>query len=432
MFALPYFEHQLVMYVTSDDKSAFDIPFDISKIPIVTREQADAEDRTKKLTATTPSLKPPKVGPTKAAPSAAEAAASASAAAQKYAEELMQIPGIRDFGSVLKSSPVVELTEAETEYVVSVVKHIFKEHIVLQYEIKNTLPDTVLEKVSVMATPSDEEELQELFILQADSLATDVPGKVYVVFQKVNGEGSLPISTFSNILKFTSKEIDPTTNEPEEGGYEDEYEVSDFDLAGSDYVVPTFAGNFAHVWEQVGAQGEEAEETLQLSSMKSIAGTCGFVPLAVNRFTDWTNRGDGTTSQGALAPAARGDGRAGQPDDAHAQAPRQDGQRRAGGGQRAHGVLVQVGGHDQDHGAQRGGGRGGAGGGVGGLVTAAAAVVGWWTHGVSRFSSVSTKIEERFVTPAMCGVRRASGEAGEEEVVHCSSSMWGGWLCLDR
>ncbi|KAK8040436.1 coatomer subunit gamma-2 [Apiospora marii] len=271
MFSLPYFEHQLVMYVTSDDKSTFDSAFDISKIPVVTREEADAEDRTKKLTATTPSLKPPKTGPSKAAPSGAEAQASAVAAAQKYAQELMAIPEMKEFGSVLKSSPVVELTEAETEYVVSVVKHIFKEHIVLQYEVKNTLPATVLENVSVVAIPADEEELEEVFIIQAEKLPTDEPGKVYVAFKKANGEGSMPTSTFSNILKFTSKEIDPSTNEPEDTGYDDEYEVSKFDLAGSDYVVPAFAGNFAHIWEQVGASGEEAEETLQLSSVNSIA-----------------------------------------------------------------------------------------------------------------------------------------------------------------
>ncbi|KAL0468683.1 adaptin N terminal region domain-containing protein [Neurospora intermedia] len=270
MFSLSFFEHQLVTYVTSDDRSTFEAPFDISKIPVVTREQADAEDRTKKLTATTPSLKPPKVGPTKAAPTSAEAAASASAAAQKYAQELMQIPEMAEFGAVLKSSPVVELTEAETEYVVGVVKHIFKEHIVLQYEVKNTLPDTVLENVSVVATPA-EEELEELFIIQAEKLETDVPGKVYVAFRKVSGEGSLPVSTFSNVLKFTSKEIDPSTGEPEETGYDDEYEVAEFDLAGSDYVIPVFASNFAHIWEQVGASGEEAEETLLLSSMKSIS-----------------------------------------------------------------------------------------------------------------------------------------------------------------
>ncbi|KFH42729.1 coatomer subunit gamma-like protein [Hapsidospora chrysogenum ATCC 11550] len=271
MFSLPAFEHQLVMYVTSDDKEVFNAPFDISKIPIVTREQADAEDRTKKLTATAPTLKAPKAGAAKPAASGAEAAATASAQAQRYAQELSQIAEIDAFGAVLKSSPIVELTEAETEYVVTLVKHIFKEHVVLQFEVKNTLPDTVLENVSVVATPSEEDELEEVFIMEAASLATDEPGNVYVAFKKVNGEGSLPVSTFSNVLKFTSKEIDPSTGEPEETGYDDEYEISEFDLSGSDYIIPTFASNFNHLWEQVGASGEEAEETLQLSGMKNIA-----------------------------------------------------------------------------------------------------------------------------------------------------------------
>ncbi|KAI3398601.1 hypothetical protein diail_8949 [Diaporthe ilicicola] len=271
MFSLPYFEHQLVMYVTSDDKSTFDSAFDISKIPVVTREQADAEDRTKKLTASTPSLKPPKVSSAKAAPTGAEAAASATAAAQQYAQELMNIPEMKEFGSVLKSSSVVELTEAETEYVVKVIKHVFKEHIVLQYDITNTLDSIVLENVSVLAGPSDEEELEEVFIIEAEKLLQNEPGKVYVAFKKAGGEDSLPIVSFTNTLKFTSKEIDPSTNEPEESGYDDEYEVAEFDLAGSDYVIPTYASNFAHLWEQVGASGEEAEETLQLSGMKSIA-----------------------------------------------------------------------------------------------------------------------------------------------------------------
>lgn len=275
MFSLPVFEHQLVRYVTSDDKANFDLPFDISGIPVVTREQADAEDRTKKLTATTPVIKAPKVGPTKAAAAGGEAAAAAAAAsvqAQRYGEELMQIPEMKEFGKLLKSSPLIELTEAETEYVVTLVKHVFKEHIVLEYEVKNTLPDTVLENVSVMATPAEEDELEEVFILQAEKLATDEPGKVYVAFKKVKGPDSLPVTSFSNMLKFTSKEIDPSTNEPEATGYDDEYEVSEFDLSGSDYMIPTFASNFSDLWEKIGASGEQAEETLQLSGMKSIAG----------------------------------------------------------------------------------------------------------------------------------------------------------------
>ncbi len=268
---------QLVMYVTAEDKSTFDTPFDLAAIPVVTKEQADAEDRTKKLTTVTPTIKAPKTGPTKAAPSSTESAASASATAQKYQQELLKIPEFKPYGSVLKSSSVVELTESETEYVVTVVKHIFKEHIVLQYEVKNTLPDTVLEEVSVVATPSEEEELEEDFIIPAAKLVTDEPGTIYVSFKKVNGEASFPVSSFTNVLKFSTKEIDPTTGEPEESGYDDEYQVEDLELTGSDYVIPAFAGNFNHLWEQVGAQGEEADETLQLSNMKSIAGELHFV-----------------------------------------------------------------------------------------------------------------------------------------------------------
>jgi hypothetical protein len=265
--------------------------------------------------------------------------------------------------------------------VVSVVKHIFKEHIVLQYEIKNTLPATILENVSVMATPSDEEELEEVFIIQAETLQTDVPGKVYVAFRKVNGGSSLPVCTFSNVLKFTSKEIDPTTNEPEEGGYEDEYEVSDFDLSGSDYVIPTFASNFAHVWEQVGAQpqAEEAEETLQLSGMKSIPGThappsppppCALRCLWSEETTlTRENRGNGAISQDAVAPTVGRHGCSREPDHAHLEASRQDGQRRPGRRQRADGLLVQDGRDNQDHGEERGGRCCGSGGGICCLMT---------------------------------------------------------------
>jgi hypothetical protein len=41
----------------------------------------------------------------------------------------------------------VELTEAETEYAVNVVKHIFDRHVVFQYNCTNTIPEQLLENV---------------------------------------------------------------------------------------------------------------------------------------------------------------------------------------------------------------------------------------------------------------------------------------------
>ena len=271
MYSLSTFEHQLVMYVTSNDKQTFAAAFDVSSVPVVSHEQALAEERTKKLTSATPTLKAPSTGPPKGKTNGATEATSA-AATQKYAEQLIQIPEIKEYGALLKSSSPVELSESETEYVVTAIKHIFKENIVVQYDIKNTLPDTVLENVTVIATPSEEDVLEDDFIIPAPKLTPNDPGVVYVAFKKLSGENSVPITSFTNNLKFTSKEIDPTTGEPEDSGYDDEYQVEDLELTGSDYVVPTFAGSFDHVWEQTGANGEEESETLQLSNMKSIVG----------------------------------------------------------------------------------------------------------------------------------------------------------------
>lgn len=277
MFSLPVLEDQLAHYVNGSNAEAFADPFDFSNVPVVTREQSLAEDRTKKLTTATPTLKAPSVGPKKVdAANAAQAAANATVASQQYAQQLQAVPEFKEYGALLKSSTTVELTESETEYVVSAVKHLYKEHVVLQFDIKNTLADYVLSDVSMVCTPTsaDEEddeaasELTEDFIIPVPVLKTDEPGTVYVSFSRP-AEPTFLAASFTNILKFTLKEIDPSTQEPEETGYEDEYQVEDLDLAGADYVLPAFAGSWDNIWTGL-ADGDAAEETLQLGNAKSI------------------------------------------------------------------------------------------------------------------------------------------------------------------
>lgn len=62
----------------------------------------------------------------------------------------------------LQSSAPVELTEAETEYAVDVVNHIFDRHELFQYKCTNTIPEQLLEKVTVLVDASDAEEFSEL------------------------------------------------------------------------------------------------------------------------------------------------------------------------------------------------------------------------------------------------------------------------------
>lgn len=347
------------MYVTSGDKETFAAAFDVATIPVVSHEQALAEERTKKLTSATPTLKAPSAGPPKGAVAGGMAEAASASATQKYAEQLLQYPDIKAYGTLLKSSAPVELSESETEYVVTAVKHIFKEHIVVQYDIKNTLPDTVLENVTVVATPDEEDVLEDDFIIPAPKLATDQPGVVYVAFKKLAGENSVPVTSFTNVLRFTSKEIDPASGEPEDSGYDDEYQVEDLELTGSDYVIPTFAGSFDHVWEQTGANGEEESETLQLSNMKSINGTfISYLSFSImNTYTDSHNRCHGTTDLSAISATPRGHRRRPQQQHTHAQAVRQDRLRRPCRFPYQDGLLQQGRCHYQDHRPGRGGGR---------------------------------------------------------------------------
>lgn len=93
------------------------------------------------------------------------------------------------------------------------------------------------------------------------------------------------MASFQCILKFISKELDPSTGEPEEEGYEDEYQLEEVELAaGGDYIIPSYA-NFSSEWDRLRG-GATATETFSLSAMDSIKGTrlsfFPFPPLAAS------------------------------------------------------------------------------------------------------------------------------------------------------
>ena len=53
-------------------------------------------------------------------------------------------------GCVFRSTGPIELTESETEYVVSYVKHVIDDHVVLEFIITNTIADQLLVDVGEM------------------------------------------------------------------------------------------------------------------------------------------------------------------------------------------------------------------------------------------------------------------------------------------
>ena len=120
--------------------------------------------------------------------------------------------------------------------------------------------------------PAPDSGLAEDFIIPIPQLSSAVsPSIVYVSFTRET-PSEYTLASFQCTLKFISKELDPSSGEPEEEGYEDEYQLEEVELgAGGDYIVPNYV-NFSTEWDRL-RTFSTATETFALSAMDSIKGT---------------------------------------------------------------------------------------------------------------------------------------------------------------
>jgi coatomer subunit gamma len=141
----------------------------------------------------------------------------------------------------------------------------------------------VLEQVSVYMQPQPDSGLTEDFIIPIPSLtAPTSPSIGYVSYTRDSPE-DYPVASFQCILRFVSKELDPSTGEPEAEGYEDEYQLEDVELsAGGDYIIPSYT-TFDSEWKKL-ESGANATETFSLSAMESLKGN-----FALDSLTPCTN-----------------------------------------------------------------------------------------------------------------------------------------------
>uniref|UniRef100_A0A8D1RSC2 Coatomer subunit gamma n=1 Tax=Sus scrofa TaxID=9823 RepID=A0A8D1RSC2_PIG len=184
-----------------------------------------------------------------------------------FQEQLAAIPEFMNLGPLFKSSEPVQLTEAETEYFVRCVKHMFTNHVVFQFDCTNTLNDQLLEKVTVQVEPSDSYEV--LCCIPAASLPYNQPGICYTLVRLPDDDSIAAAGTFSCTMKFTVRDCDPDTGVPAEEGYDDEYVLEDLEVTVSDHIQKVLKPNFAAAWEEVGDTFEK-EETFALSSTKTL------------------------------------------------------------------------------------------------------------------------------------------------------------------
>jgi coatomer subunit gamma len=144
VLSLSALESKLVAYMK--DTNATDQPFDVSSVPKVSREQA-AQEAARELpdipTGSTahgfagPSSLDTIGTPVTRTETPAPPPQSAEETQSAFIQRLSQVPELANYGAVINSSKPVQLTEKETEYQVSCVKHVFREHIVFQVRVSH-------------------------------------------------------------------------------------------------------------------------------------------------------------------------------------------------------------------------------------------------------------------------------------------------------
>merc|ERR1712004_699610 len=79
----------------------------------------------------------------------------------------------------------------------------------------------------------------------APRLEYNVGGTIYCVLETPEELGECVASLAAN-LKFTVKDCDPATGEPDsDDGYDDEYQLEDIDITVADHVSRVMKGNFS-------------------------------------------------------------------------------------------------------------------------------------------------------------------------------------------
>merc|ERR1711871_254139 len=174
------------------------------------------------------------------------------------ASAIYKIPEFAPFGRAFRSSSEVALTENEMEYVVTCTKHMFENHVVLQFSVLNTIDDQKLQNVTVNVDVNEDAYVVDK-IIPASFARYGEPSFCYVSLLKVGDP--IPCS-MSCELRFKVIQVDPSTGdiEGDEDGYDEEYPLETMEISTNDFMAKTSTGDFRRSWVGAGNDGEVLEK----------------------------------------------------------------------------------------------------------------------------------------------------------------------------
>jgi len=188
-----------------------------------------------------------------------EAAAPKKKEVVDPAAAVYAIPELASLGRAFRSCAPVMLTESETEYVVQCTKHIFANHVVLQFSVQNTIEDQRLDNVTVLIDDGESEIFTASGEIASNGLRYGESKNCFTLLER-NADAVLVPSSFTCELRFTVVQVDPATGEEEGDTFEEEYPLENLQISSSDFMAKVTVPDFKKAWETVGNSNEVLEK----------------------------------------------------------------------------------------------------------------------------------------------------------------------------
>ncbi|RNC58580.1 putative coatomer gamma subunit [Trypanosoma cruzi] len=196
----------------------------------------------------------------KEAESSTEETSAVSHAVLQGREKMRKIKQLLELGEPIVSSEPVPLTDPDSEYVVTVMKHTYISNIVLQFKVKNTMEKVTFKNIAI-ELDTDEVGVEPQYFIPIESVAPASTSYGYAVLRYE--EEQYPSGTLECRFKFAMQEEGGDVEE------EEEYPLEGFDINVSDFIAPVnLGGAFETQWEKM--QNEETTGTYSLSSMRNL------------------------------------------------------------------------------------------------------------------------------------------------------------------
>jgi coatomer protein complex subunit gamma len=172
------------------------------------------------------------------------------------------------------------LTEAEAEYTVQVLKHVFPQHTVFEFFVRNTVENVELEHIHIRLGNVDPSSWKEVGSVPINSLSY---GEGKSAFTVLTRQKASPVGTFSASLHFIQHEDGDMV------GFPDDFPIENVRVVIGDYIgarsLPL--GQFPRAWETLAINEKVQKYALTHRTLDAaVAGIANALNMAPCEGTD--------------------------------------------------------------------------------------------------------------------------------------------------